>query len=590
MPSKESLQEFWAGIWSEPKEHDEGSSWIGDVKEKCEDMTHMEKVVIGVDDVSRVIKKSHNWKAPGHDAMNPLSMLINDLKCGYKMSEGQAGLISHQLYLDDLKLYAGNKRQLKKMLEVVEKFSDTIKMEFGLDKCAAVHVRKGKVVEGAEVLELLNGEVIDSLEEGGSYKYLGMQQLLQINSNDVRKLVEKKVLARVRKVCKTYLSGRSKIAAINSWAIPVAVYSFGVLKWSKSSLQALDRKIRVTLTKFRLHHPRSSIQRLYIPRKEGGRGLLCLEVMCARQCEQLRHYFVQNRSEFVEVIQEKNLAFGALDLASVDLVEFPLMSLEDRKQEWRGKELHGRFLRVLESQNVDKEWSTEWLRTSGIFGETEGFILSIQDEVISTRGYQRHVMHQDVSDRCRLCRVQNESIQHVCGGCSVLAPREYLERHNNVAKVVHQALAKNLKLQEEEQPYYRCKPPQVMEAGGVRLLWDSEMVTDRAVEANRPDIVVIDQRKKEGLIIDIAVPLDANVERTVVEKKRKYQPLAVELKEIYNLRKITVAPVVISTNGVVLKDWKKLMETLPLTTNHLKLMQKAAVLGTANIVRKTLAL
>ncbi|CAB3382611.1 Hypothetical predicted protein [Cloeon dipterum] len=391
---------------------------------------------------------------------------------------------------------SGNKRQLKKMLEVVEKFSDTIKMEFGLDKCAAVHVRKGKVVEGAEVLELLNGEVIDSLEEGGSYKYLGMQQLLQINSNDVRKLVEKKVLARVRK----------------------------------------------------------------------------------------------NRSEFVEVIQEKNLAFGALDLASVDLVEFPLMSLEDRKQEWRGKELHGRFLRVLESQNVDKEWSTEWLRTSGIFGETEGFILSIQDEVISTRGYQRHVMHQDVSDRCRLCRVQNESIQHVCGGCSVLAPREYLERHNNVAKVVHQALAKNLKLQEEEQPYYRCKPPQVMEAGGVRLLWDSEMVTDRAVEANRPDIVVIDQRKKEGLIIDIAVPLDANVERTVVEKKRKYQPLAVELKEIYNLRKITVAPVVISTNGVVLKDWKKLMETLPLTTNHLKLMQKAAVLGTANIVRKTLAL
>ncbi|CAB3382612.1 Hypothetical predicted protein [Cloeon dipterum] len=100
---------------------------------------------------------------------------------------------------------SGNKRQLKKMLEVVEKFSDTIKMEFGLDKCAAVHVRKGKVVEGAEVLELLNGEVIDSLEEGGSYKYLGMQQLLQINSNDVRKLVEKKVLARVRKLLCTVL-------------------------------------------------------------------------------------------------------------------------------------------------------------------------------------------------------------------------------------------------------------------------------------------------------------------------------------------------------------------------------------------------
>ena len=36
--------------------------------------------------------------------------------------------------MDDLKAYAMNDEQLKKLLDVIKIFSDVIKMEFGLDK------------------------------------------------------------------------------------------------------------------------------------------------------------------------------------------------------------------------------------------------------------------------------------------------------------------------------------------------------------------------------------------------------------------------------------------------------------------------
>jgi hypothetical protein len=172
----------------------------------------------------------------------------------------------------------------------------------------------------------------------------------------------------------------------------------------------------------------------------------------------------------------------------------------------------------------------------------------------------------------------------------VLAPKEYLERHNAVAKVIHQALAKRYGLVEAEVPYYNCKPDQVLHNQVAKLLWDTAMVTDRSVEANRPDIVLFDRWERKAMIIDVAVPLDANVVTTVAEKKRKYQPLAIEFKDMYQVDVVDIVPVVISTNGLVTKDWSKAIEKLELNDKHVRVMQKAAVLGTANIVRKVLSL
>ena len=48
-------------------------------------------------------------------------------------------------------------------------------------------------------------------------------------------------------------------------------------KWSESKLQVIDRKTRKLFTIHGALHPKSDVDRLYIPRKEGGRGLISIE-------------------------------------------------------------------------------------------------------------------------------------------------------------------------------------------------------------------------------------------------------------------------------------------------------------------------
>ena len=228
------------------------------------------------------------------------------------------------------------------------------------------------------------------------------------------------------------------------------------------------------------------------------------------------------------------------------------------------------------------------MRCGGIFAETEGFICAIQDQVVRTRAYAKHILKENISDRCRCCKVSAESIQHISGGCSTRAQTDYLQRHNSVAKVVHQVLAKQFGLVKEEIPYYKCKPDPVLQNANAKLLWDLPITTDRSDEGNRPDIVLVDKNNRTAKIIDIAVPLDNNIISTIAEKKRKYHGLAVELKNMWGLREVLIIPVVISSNGLVSKELVSMRDKLYLNDQHLRVMQKAAILATANIIRRFL--
>ena len=78
--------------------------------------------------------------------MNPLSTLLEDSGLGYRLRRG-GQVISHLLYMDDLKLFAPNNLQLMELLKVTETFSSAIKMEYDVDKCAVMHVKQGEIVE-----------------------------------------------------------------------------------------------------------------------------------------------------------------------------------------------------------------------------------------------------------------------------------------------------------------------------------------------------------------------------------------------------------------------------------------------------------
>ena len=94
-------------------------------------------------------------------------------------------------------------------------------------------------------------------------------------------------MRKLRLVLGTELSTKNKIQTIASLAVPVLRHSFGIVNWHQEELQKLDRKTRKLLTIHGEHHPKADVDRLYIPRKQGGRGLMQLEAAPAVEITKL---------------------------------------------------------------------------------------------------------------------------------------------------------------------------------------------------------------------------------------------------------------------------------------------------------------
>ena len=61
-------------------------------------------------------------------------------------------------------------------------------------------------------------------------------------------------------------------------------YTAGVLDWTKKELENMDKKTRKTMTMHGAFHRKSSVNRLYMKRKDGGRGLM--SVFDCVKCEE----------------------------------------------------------------------------------------------------------------------------------------------------------------------------------------------------------------------------------------------------------------------------------------------------------------
>ena len=60
---------------------------------------------------------------------------------------------------------------------------------------------------------------------------------------------------------------------IITWAVSLMRYGTETVKWTKSELDELDWKSPKVMTMNKELHPRSDVDRLYVSRNEGGRGL-----------------------------------------------------------------------------------------------------------------------------------------------------------------------------------------------------------------------------------------------------------------------------------------------------------------------------
>ena len=220
-------------------------------------------------------------------------------------------------------------------------------MEFGIEKCAILVMKSGRrhLTDG---MEQPNQDKIRTLAENATYKYLGILEADTIKQVEMKDKIQKEYLSRTRKLFETKLNSRNLIKGINTWAVPLVRYSGPFLKWNRDKFKQMDQRTRKIMTMHKTLHPRDNVDRLYVSRKEGGRGLASIEDSVDASIQRLEDYIQKHDGGFITDIGN-----------DTDNTMENRMTIT-RKQKWKGKQLYRRFKRLINNISLDKNWT--WLR------------------------------------------------------------------------------------------------------------------------------------------------------------------------------------------------------------------------------------
>ena len=225
--------------------------------------------------------------------LNPLSFLLQKLK-GYSYDRSRNHTLTYNSFVDDLKLYVSSISILKKQLDLVTKFSKDIGMNFGQEKCAYIKIEKGKNTTTSTIE--INGLKIKPIQEGESYRYVGQGENVTYEGTIKKESVTKEYVLRVKKIWSSELSANNKTIAQNSFANPVITPTIGILDWTIQEIKDIDIKTRKILSVTGNFHPYSDIDKFYIGRNLGGRGLRSCQRLFESRIISLKQHLHRNKN------------------------------------------------------------------------------------------------------------------------------------------------------------------------------------------------------------------------------------------------------------------------------------------------------
>ena len=540
-------------------------------------------------------------------ALNPLSLMINRRCNGYKIGDIY---VSHLWYMDDLKGYTDSYDNLCKLANLIESMSADIGMEFGLSKCKCINIVKGKYQKMGGI-KLLSGGVMEELNIDETYKYLGIEELEVIKHSVVKDKVSKNVKAKLRKLLESELNARNLFQAMNECILPLISYSFGIVQWTEEELKGYDILIRKMLHMYWAFERKSDIDRLYLPRDCGGRGLISVWDAFQSTTSRISHAIKVSDNPILRqclAVEEKclfsNLSRADKYEANLKIVlpenfhEKSIMAqartkaklVKDaiskaRADTYITKPQHGAYARLLGESEADVKQSFAWLKKCHLDPHTESYICGAQELAVITKFHEKHILKNGCDDVCRVCRKDPETIFHILGACDVLAKREYFTRHNNICKYLHFKIMQHFQFTTGEN-WYKHEPADVVRNEYVEIIYDQVLTTSRPIGANRPDIIIKDKMSKKILIIDVACPVDTNVGKKEREKVAKYTGLRVELEKMWGMNAETV-PIIVGGLGAVTRNLGDELSKIPGSPDRF-MCQKICLLGSKKILQDVL--
>ena len=173
-----------------------------------------------------------------------------------------------------------------------------------------------------------------------------------------------------------------------------------------------------------------------------------------------------------------------------------------RKPKCEGKQLYGRFKRLINNISQQKTWT--WLRKGNLIRETEPLLIAVQVNAMRTNRIKARIDKTQQNSKCRLCSNRDETINHLISKCSKFAQKEYKARHDWVGKVIIWEICRKFQF-DHTNKWYRHNPAPVVS--------DFNIQTDHLIPARRPAFIIINKKKRICKIVKFAVPVDHKINR-----------------------------------------------------------------------------
>jgi len=133
--------------------------------------------------------------------------------------------------------------------------------------------------------------------------------------------------------------------------------------------------------------------------------------------------------------------------------------------------------------------------------QTGAKICATQEQVLGTNYVKNKIDKTWENPFCRMCGEKGKTVQRLICECKKLEQSEYKRRHDTVAKLVHWKLCKKHYLKRKERWYGHCPEGVVEDGDDEKLILDIDIQCDNLVEARRPGLILVDNKRKSCVII-----------------------------------------------------------------------------------------
>ena len=207
--------------------------------------------------------------------------------------------------------------------------------------------------------------------------------------HEMKGKVKTQYYRQVRKILETKLNGGIIITGINTWGISLLRYSAAFLDWTGAELEQIDRRTRKLMTTHWALEPKNDIARIYLSRKEGGRGLISVEDTVKLAILGLERYALTTEEGLLIAARRVDGDYEQ-HLGMIESVkEFKESRRNERSNVLKQKKLYGQFFKQIEEVAGEEKWL--WLRDGSIKKQTESAIMAAQEQAIRTNAIKAKI-------------------------------------------------------------------------------------------------------------------------------------------------------------------------------------------------------